>query len=216
MASQLKATDARQAGQDRPAGGRVRRGLPRVPRARGRARRPRRAPPRHRLEPRPRRGLDDHRQGLAAEGHRPRPRRRARACRTAAAAASPSAPSRASTPSRSTARRAVAPCARPSRCTPPATASRCSTPRPIDEPVDQAGRRGARQVGRAQRPTLVLCDAEEIGVAEELPQPARRRRAAGQRGRRRRRDRPRLAGRLPGALSSTVARAAGANERRSE
>ena len=34
-------------------------------------------PPRHRVDPGPRRGLDDRRQGVAPEGHRPRPRRRA-------------------------------------------------------------------------------------------------------------------------------------------
>ena len=46
----LKATDARQAGQDRPARDRLRRGLPREPRARGRARGPRGSPPRHRVD----------------------------------------------------------------------------------------------------------------------------------------------------------------------
>ena len=69
--------DARQAGEDRPAGDRLRRGLPREPRPRGRARRPGRSPSRHRVEPRSRRGLDDRRQGVEAEGHRPRSRRRA-------------------------------------------------------------------------------------------------------------------------------------------
>ena len=61
-----------------------------------------------------RRGRDDRRQGLPPEGHRPRPRRRALDSRSGSAAASPSAPSRAATPSRSTARRAAARCAR--RC----------------------------------------------------------------------------------------------------
>ena len=46
-------------------------------RPRGRARRAARAPPRHRLHADARRGRDDRRQGLAPEGHRPRPRRRA-------------------------------------------------------------------------------------------------------------------------------------------
>ena len=43
----------------------------------------------------------------------------------------------------------------------------------FDEPADQAGRRGARQVGRAHGPTLVVLDAEEVGGAQELPQHAR-------------------------------------------
>ena len=49
-------------------------------------------PPRHRVDPDARRGLDDRRQGLAPEGHRPRARRRALRRRTARAAAWPSGP----------------------------------------------------------------------------------------------------------------------------
>ena len=67
---------ARQAGEGRPAEGDLQRALPRGARPRGRPRGPERAAPRHPLQPDPRRGGDDHRQGLAPEGHRPRPRRR--------------------------------------------------------------------------------------------------------------------------------------------
>ena len=55
---------------------RVRRALPRAARARDGARRAGRAPPRHRVHQDARRGRDDRRQGLAPEGHRPRPRGR--------------------------------------------------------------------------------------------------------------------------------------------
>ena len=55
---------------------RLRRGVPRAPGARGRARGAERAPARHRLHAHARRGGDDRRQGLAPEGHRPRPRGR--------------------------------------------------------------------------------------------------------------------------------------------
>ena len=107
--------DARQAGQGRPARGRLHRALPRVARPRGRARRPERAPPGHASTPDPRRGLDDRRQGVAPEGHRPRPRRRAQRPAPPRRRRRLRARSRAATPSRSTARRAARRCARRSR-----------------------------------------------------------------------------------------------------
>ncbi len=82
--------------EGRPAGGRVLGAVPRVARARDGARRSRRAPPWHRLGPDARRGLDDDREGVAAEGprsgsrrraQRPSPPRRRRRVRSEAAAA---------------------------------------------------------------------------------------------------------------------------------
>ena len=56
--------------------GRVRRELPRAPRAPLRGGRAERQAHRQPVDAHPRRGVDDRRQGLAPEGHRPRPRRR--------------------------------------------------------------------------------------------------------------------------------------------
>ena len=62
-------------GEGGSAGGGVRRGASRVARRRGGSRRPRGSPPGHGLRPRPRRGRDDHRQGVATEGNRTCPSR---------------------------------------------------------------------------------------------------------------------------------------------
>ena len=76
-AKSLQASHDREVRQVSPPRGRLQRALQRVARPRGRPRRHERAPPGHPLEPDPRRGRDDRRQGLAPEGHRPGPRRRA-------------------------------------------------------------------------------------------------------------------------------------------
>ena len=65
--------------------------------------------------------------------------------------------SRLSSTARSTARR----CAARSRCTPRAARSPVLDTAAFDAPVDEAGRRAARRVGREPRPTLVVVGAEE-------------------------------------------------------
>ena len=62
--------------------GRLRRALPRTARARGGARGAAARAGGHRVHQDSRRGRGDRRQGLAPEGHRPRPRRRALGCRS--------------------------------------------------------------------------------------------------------------------------------------
>ena len=108
--------------------GRVRGALQHAARARDRARGAERAPPGHRLDARPaaRSPAAAPSRGARRAPAAPAPAPRARRC--GPAAASCSARRRATTRSRSTARRAARRCAARSRCTPSASRWRCSTP----------------------------------------------------------------------------------------
>ena len=130
----------------------------RVAGPRGRSRRPRCPSPRHGVDAAPWRGLDDRRQGLAPEGHRPGARRGAQLSHAHRRRRRLRARSRAATPSRSTARPAAGRCAPRSRCTPSATASRCSTPAASTSPRPRRPRRRSSKWG-ARGPTLVVLDS---------------------------------------------------------
>ena len=158
---------------------RVRGALQHAARARDRARRAERAPAGHRLDQDPRRGLRRRRQAVAPEGHRPRPRRllalagvdrrrhRVRPAR------------RATTRSRSTARRAAPRCAARSRCTPSASRWRCSTPASFDAPSTKQAAELLDEWG-ADRARRSCCSTEdEARRRQVVPQPRARRRDAG-------------------------------------
>ena len=119
-----------------------------------------------------------------------------------------SVPSRAPTPSRSTARSSAPRCAARSRCTPSAARSRSST-RGVQRAEDPPGARPARGLGPETRraPTLVVLAPEESSAALSFRNLAR---VAVLDARERRRHRP--AGRgvavdLPGAPSTRSPRA---------
>ena len=205
-------TLGKQAKTDLPAD-RVRRGLPRVASSTRR-----RAPTSPRAAGARRRRLGRGEvsmttaQGLAAEGHRPRPRRRAqrpppprrwRRLRPEAALAHLQGQPQGPPPG---AALGVLGPRRPRQ-------HRRARRRGLRGAVDQAGRRGARQVGPEGRRRWSLCDPEEAGVREELSQHPQGRRAPGRLGRRRRRDRPRLADRHPSARSRRSRLAVGEVER---
>ena len=165
------------AAQGRPSGGRLRRGLPRVARPRRRSRRPRSRASRHRLDADPRRGLDDDRQGVAPEGPRPRPRRRAERAPPARRRSGVRPQAAAATRSRSTARRAAARCAPRSRFTPRAASIAVIDASRFDEPSTKQAAAGAREVGRRDARRWSSLAADEAAAREELSQHRPRRRA---------------------------------------
>ena len=133
--------------QSRRTGRAVHRAFPPVAGPRDRPRRRRRASPGHRLDPDPRRGLDDHRQGVASEGHRSCPCRRAqraqplrRRCRLRPEAASLHGQGQPQSPPQGD---ALGPLG--SRR---AWFGRRRRRRGLRDAFDQERRRGARQVGR--------------------------------------------------------------------
>ena len=177
---------------------RLRRPLQRPARARVRARRAQRAPPGHRRRPRraatsaaaaPSRGA---RRAPAA----PAPARRAR--RSGPAAASSSAPSRATTPSRSTARSAAPRCA--ARCRVHADRGSIAVldTAGVRHALDQEGRRRCSPTGpRAARCCVVLSE-EQANAALSFRNLERVSVLPADERRRRRPDRRRVAARQPG------------------
>ena len=157
----------------------VRRALQRPARARVGARRAERPPPGHRVDARRAAGPRRRRQAVAPEGHRPRPRRLARARRSGPAAASSSARSRATTPSRSTARSAAPRCAARCRCTPSAARSRSLDAAPFDDTpsTKQAAALLADWAGGGS--VLVVLAEDQATVALSFRNLAARHRAAG-------------------------------------
>ena len=82
-------------------------------------------------------------------------------------AASPSARSRATSSSRSTAKLAARRCDRPSRSTPSAAASRVLDPAAFETPSTKAAAQALAKWD-ATRPTLVVLDAEEVGALKSF------------------------------------------------
>ena len=166
------------------------------------------------LDQDPRHGPRRRRQAVAPEGHRPRPRRhdpladldrRRHRLRPAA---------RATTPSRSTARRAAPRCAARCRCTPSAARSSSldagrvrRARRPSRPPSCCDDRRGGSRADRARA-------EDELTAAKSFRNLARVHVAAGRRRRRRRPRRRRDARRLRRPRSSTACTARAARRRR--
>ena len=172
-----------------------------------RARRPERAPARHRVDqdPRARSAAAAPSRGARRAPAAPAPARSAR--RSGPAAASSSAPAALTTRSRSTARRAAPRCAARSRCTLAAARSPCSTPAASTRRRPSSAAELLARLGAARARRSSCSGATRRRRPSRFRNIARVNVLAGRRRRRRRHRRRRLAAGLRGALEALTPRA---------